>query len=160
LPFGRAAVDLVWRSAYRIAYRLLRLWWWIRRPGHDGAVIALWLDSQILLVRQSYRRTLVFPGGGIQRGESARQAACRELFEELGLSVAGDDLILAAETTVTWEDRQDHVHIFELRLRQRPSFAIDRREIVGADFFHLSDVPSASVPPYIRAYLASAISAG
>src|SRR3712207_7154589 len=48
------------------------LWWWLRRPDHHGAVVAVWLGRRILVVQQSYRSNLSWPGGGIRRGESPR----------------------------------------------------------------------------------------
>ncbi|MGH7224061.1 MAG: NUDIX domain-containing protein, partial [Gemmataceae bacterium] len=72
------------RIALWIAYRLLRVWWLIRRPRHDGSVIAVWFDDRVLMVRHSYRHRLGWPGGGIKAGERAVEAAARELNEELG----------------------------------------------------------------------------
>lgn len=42
-------------------------------------------DGKYLLVRDKGRRRYSLPGGGIDRGEAALTAACRELGEELGL---------------------------------------------------------------------------
>ena len=48
-------VDWPWRLAYRVGFRIARLWWRLRRPDHDGAVVAVWVDDgRILAVRQSY----------------------------------------------------------------------------------------------------------
>ena len=48
-------VDWPWRLAYRVGFRLARLWWRLRRPDHDGAMVAVWLDGRVLAVQQSYR---------------------------------------------------------------------------------------------------------
>ena len=85
-------IDYLIRAALWTAYRLLRVWWFIRRPQHDGAVIAIWLDGRILMVRHSYRSRLGWPGGGIKAGEQQLDAACRELHEELGLLVSRESL--------------------------------------------------------------------
>jgi 8-oxo-dGTP diphosphatase len=150
---GNAVADTFWRNAYRLAYRVLRLWWWIRRPTHEGAVVAIWVDEKVLLVRQSYRRRLLFPGGGIHRGESAEDAAAREVLEELGLIVTSHELVLARDLTASWENRTDHVRIFELRLPAMPSLKIDRREILTAELYDPREIPAASLPPYIFSYL-------
>ena len=42
-------------------------------------------DGKYLLVRDKGRRHFSLPGGGIEKGEAALTAACRELGEELGL---------------------------------------------------------------------------
>jgi len=147
-------VDRLWRLAYRVGFRAARLWWRLRRPDHDGAVVAVWLDGRILAVRQSYRSNPSWPGGGIRRGEAPREAARRELREELGLEVAPDDLVLAREMVVDWDFRRDRVRVFELHLRAEPALRIDNREIVAARFVDPRALLAEDVlPPYIRAYL-------
>ncbi len=43
-------------------------------------------DGQVLLVRHSYVRGWLLPGGGVARGEPAEQAILREMKEEIGLT--------------------------------------------------------------------------
>ena len=117
---ARAAADALWRFAYRVGFRAARLWWRLRRPAHDGAVVAVWRGGRVLAVRQSHRSNLSSPGGGIRRSEEPREAARREMREELGLVVSPGDLVFAREMAVDWDFRLDHVRIFELRLRAEP----------------------------------------
>ncbi len=42
-------------------------------------------DKQILLVKHTYQPHWYLPGGGVKRGESAREALLRELKEEVGI---------------------------------------------------------------------------
>jgi 8-oxo-dGTP diphosphatase len=151
----RALVDGLFRLAYRVGFQVMRLWWFIRQPEHYGTVVAVWYDGRVLMLRQSYRRALVFPGGGLDRGETSRAAACRELAEEVGLVVPSDALSLAREMTVIWDGRRDHVAIFELRLAARPALRLDGREIVAAEFMTPVDALAATLPPFERAYLAA-----
>lgn len=44
-------------------------------------------DGRMLLVRHSYRRHWGFPGGLLERGESADAGARREVLEEVGIRV-------------------------------------------------------------------------
>ncbi len=53
-------------------YELYRL---IRRPHTQGALVAIWHNNQMLMVQTSYRKGYGLPGGGLQSGESARNAA-------------------------------------------------------------------------------------
>ena len=147
-------MDRLWRLAYRVGFRAARLWWRLRRPAHDGAVVAIWLGGRVLAVQQSYCANPSWPGGGIRRGEQPREAARRELREELGLDVRPDDLVLAREMAVAWDFRREHVRVFELRLRAEPVIRIDNREIVAARFVEPQALLAEAVlPPFIRAYL-------
>ena len=129
----------------------------MRRPAHDGAVVAVWLDGRVLAVQQSYRTTVSWPGGGIRRSEEPREAARRELREDLGLAVRPDDLVLAREMVVDWDFRRERVRVFELRLEAEPVLRIDNREIVAARFVEPQALLAAhNLPPFISAHLGEA----
>jgi 8-oxo-dGTP diphosphatase len=147
-------IDWLWRIAIWIGFRVLRLWWRLRRPNHHGVLVAIWCNGRILTVRQSYRLNASFPGGGINRGEDPRDAARRELAEELGLLVSATDLILVLDTIVEWDFRNDHIRFFELDLRVEPQLRIDNREIKEAQFINPQALlADPSISPAIRAYL-------
>jgi 8-oxo-dGTP diphosphatase len=148
-----ALVNAGFRLAYWLGYRTLRCWWLLRRPEHRGALVAVWREGRILMLRQSYRPGLEFPGGGLLRGEAPRAAACRELAEEVGLAVVPEALTLAREMTALCDGRIDHVSIFELRLGADPALRPDRREIVGARFMAPAAALAAEISPFARAYL-------
>ena len=150
-------LDAAFRLAYRLGFRALRLWWFLRRPSHRGAVVAVWHEGRVLMLRQSYRRTLDFPGGGLARDEAPRAAACRELAEEVGLAVPADALRLVREMTASCDYRRDHVAIFELRLERPPTLRLDGREVVAAAFMAPEAVLAAEISPFVRAYLAPAL---
>ncbi len=147
-------MDRLWRAAYWLGFRAARLWWRLRRPDHDGAVVAVWFGGRILAVQQSYRSNPSWPGGGIRRGEDPREAARRELAEELGLMAHADNLVLARDMVVEWDWRRDHVRIFELRLGVEPVLRMDNREVVAARFVEPEALLAKDdLPPFIRAYL-------
>lgn len=149
--------DAGFRFAYRLAFRVLRLWWYLRRPAHYAAAVAVWHEGRVLMLRTSYRAVLEFPGGRLASGETARDGARRELAEEVGIEVTPEALSLTGEMVETsWEYRKDHVAIFELRLARLPSLALDRREIIAADFMTLEAALAAPLSPVERAYLQAA----
>ena len=55
--------DRAWQTIYRLAFPLARRWWRLRGQDHQGALVAVWVDQALLLVRSSYRTEWNFPGG-------------------------------------------------------------------------------------------------
>jgi 8-oxo-dGTP diphosphatase len=141
------------RAALWCAYRILLAWWFVARPQHHGAVIAIWLDGRILMIRHSYRNRLSWPGGGVRRGEDPAAAAIRELHEELGFAVDRNTLSFAEKILERWEYRYDHVWIFELHLTAPPALAPDGREVIGACFMNPADALAENLTPFIQNYL-------
>ncbi len=149
------ALDYGYRLAYRIGFVTARTWWFMRRPRHEGALVAVWVGDRVLVVRQSYRQTLCFPGGGVKQGEAPVVAAMRELLEEIGLTVSVGTLSLAYEATKLWDYRLDHVQIFELRLDAEPKLRIDNREILATRFITAGASRGARMNPFVAEYLAA-----
>jgi len=157
-PSVNDAVDRWLRRALWLAYRVLRLWWYLARPHHHGAVIAIWFEGRILMVWHSYRDALSVPGGGIRSGEAAIDAVIRETREEVGISLDPQAVSLAAEVTERWEYRRDHVRIFETSLRAAPVVRPDGREVIAARFMDPPAALSHKLPPFLRDYLEQKLS--
>jgi 8-oxo-dGTP diphosphatase len=147
--------DLVWRLALISAYRMARLWWLVRRPRHFGALVALWHDGKLLMVRTSYRPRWSLPGGGIRSDETPLAAARRELREELGIDLPVAALREVFSVGHFWESRNDHVTIFAAQLAKLPAFRIDRREIIAAAFRDPATLPADELLPPVASYIAS-----
>ncbi len=126
-------VNALYRTAYRCAYQLMRIYWRVRHPLTRGALVAIWCNGRILTVRNSYVRYHSLPGGYVHQDEDFIDAAVRELREEVGLRVEPSQLSLALDVTHDWEGKRDHVQIFELALEQPPPIVIDDREIVACE---------------------------
>jgi 8-oxo-dGTP diphosphatase len=127
-------IDLLFRMAYRCAYKMMRTYWGLRHPTTHGALVALWYEGQILLVQNSYVPYRSLPGGYVQRNETGRDAAVRELKEETGYEARPYDLRLALDQWHDWEGKREHVEIFELELKERIALEVDNREVVEAIF--------------------------
>ena len=147
---GHGALLLGWRYvplwARRIAIRVL----FPLYPVGSAAVIR---DDQgrVLLVRQTYHRGERWgvPGGWIRRGETPRQAAARETFEELGVQVTvgrvlAADMGLYGEVTLAFDCRLADTGVLTF------SGEIDR-----AEYFALDSLPA--VPKTTRKLLAEAL---
>lgn len=151
----RPLVDAIWRAGYRIAYLSLRIWWKIRRPDQRGAFVALWRGNDLLVIRNSYRAGVTVPCGNIDSGETPREAARRELEEEVGILVEADELEFVCDVGVHFEAKNDHAYFFELRwAADTPiDLKIDRREVVWAGFCPRGDLNFVALVPHILAYL-------
>ena len=100
-------------------------------PGEYHIVVSIWtVDSRenILLTlrdsaKESYPDCWENTGGSALAGESSRQAAVRELFEETGITADEDELILLGEQ-IARDSFVDHyllrreVSIGEIRLQE------------------------------------------
>ena len=149
-----AGLDSAIRLGYRWAYLLLRLWWFVRRPHTHGAGVALWHEGRVLLVRTSYRDCYSLPGGFVRPGEPPKQAARRELREEIGLDLADETLHHVWQGTVYYESRLDTIDIWEVSLDEPPALHITGREIVWAGWMDPTAALGRRLLPHIAAYLA------
>jgi 8-oxo-dGTP diphosphatase len=148
-------VNLLARIAYRGAYLAARAWWFIRRPHTHGSVVAIWCDGRLLLVRSSYRRDYMLPGGFVKRREAAIDAAVRELFEELHVSLPPSALTLAWRGSTTFEHRHDTTTVWEVMLDAPPVIQMDGREVVWVGWRTPAEARSLALSPPVQAYLAN-----
>jgi ADP-ribose pyrophosphatase YjhB (NUDIX family) len=128
-------VDFGFRMAYRVAYQMMRVYWRLARPTTRGALVSIWKNGEILLVRNSYVSYYSVPGGYLIGTETPVMAAVRELVEEVAVRTAPEELKLGLQETHTWEGKTDVVSIFDLDVKERPVVQVDNREVVDAEFF-------------------------
>jgi ADP-ribose pyrophosphatase YjhB (NUDIX family) len=146
--------DAFYRLLHRIAARLWDVRNFVFRPVITGAIVLVRAGDELLVIRPSYRPWYTVPGGRVDRGELPRDAAARELFEEVGLVAAPEALRPLGEFVVHHHWIEDHVHAFELRLDAAPALRVDAREIVWAGFrseASLAELPLWRVLEVVRA---------
>lgn len=153
-------LDRCFQLAYTVAYRLMRLYWKLRRPHTHGALVAIWHDQKILLIRNSYHHYYSLPGGYVHPNEPSVEAAARELKEELGIEVAIDRLVPVVDMELEWEFKQEHTELFALECEEPPEVTIDGREVIGAEFFDPSSALQLELYPPIRTHLLERKSSG
>ncbi|HEY8946920.1 MAG TPA: NUDIX hydrolase, partial [Polyangiaceae bacterium] len=127
-------LDRSFQLAYVAAYRMMRVYWAVRKPNTHGALVLLWHEGEVLLVRNSYVRYHSLPGGYVRKHETSRQAALRELAEEIGVIARAEQLEPLLDEKNDWEGKRDHVEIFALEVSERPVVRVDRREVVEASW--------------------------
>ncbi|MES0811625.1 NUDIX domain-containing protein [Roseibium sp. SCPC15] len=114
----------------------------IRNPYTLGVRVIVEDDrQQVLLVRHSYLPGWYLPGGGVERGETLDEAACREVSEEAGIAAEGSPVLLNMYLNEEATGR-DHVGLFHLAAwRQAENFLKPNAEVVESGFFALEQLP-------------------
>ncbi|MEV5766111.1 NUDIX domain-containing protein [Micromonospora sp. NPDC052213] len=147
--------------AFRVLYRLRKVYWLIARPTTHGvkALIIRSVGSErVLLVRHSYGDQSLWslPGGGYRPArENPEQAARRECIEELGVELEPFALVLEEHLT-TNGGKQGHLKIVRLHAisdEVAPNGEISEARWTAVD---LSDLPG---NPAVSKWVHSALKA-
>jgi len=130
------------RLTTRIRNRLFHTWFLLQRPMTLGVrgIVHDEAAGTVLLVRHTYVPGWQFPGGGVEKGETAQQALAREIEEEGNVALEGPATLLSIHHNCQASPR-DHVAVYLLR-----SFSVmgpkrPDREIAEAGFFPLDALP-------------------
>src|SRR3989304_879409 len=94
----------------RLLYLGFRIYSFIFRPIRMGVRVMMIQDGNVWLVRPTYLRGWVMPGGGLKRGETLEEAARREAREETGAELGKITLMGAYSNLTEWNT--DHNIVF------------------------------------------------
>ncbi len=124
-----------------LVHRLMHLYWRISR-GLTMGVRAVVLDEaeRVFLVRHTYVDGWHFPGGGVEVGETVRDALQRELAEEGNIVLSGEPALHGIFFN-SYRSRRDHVAVFVVRAFAQSAPRAADREIAEAAFFPLRTLP-------------------
>ncbi|MGE3143595.1 MAG: NUDIX domain-containing protein [Hyphomonadaceae bacterium] len=117
-----------------------RAWWRLTR-GTTLGVRALAFDEEgrVLLIRHTYRAGWFLPGGGVESGESAPDAAARELAEEGGLEALAPPRLVGFYANHA-AFKNDHVALYRFEA-WRPCPPLANGEIAERGFFARDALP-------------------
>jgi ADP-ribose pyrophosphatase YjhB (NUDIX family) len=120
---------------------LLHLYWRIVR-GLTLGVRAVVIDGkgQVLLVRHGYTKGWHLPGGGVEPGETLRDALGRELMEEANVTLTGAPQLYGVFLN-RHASRRDHVALYVVREFDWNGPLAPSLEIREANFFPLDRLP-------------------
>lgn len=147
------AYNQLLRAGMGWGYRLMTVYWWLRKPRTHGVGVALWHGGELLMVRNSYRSTLTLPGGGVKPGEDRAEAASRELREEVGVLCPARRLRPVFELQSDHENKRDLARVYEVDFDLRPTLTVDQREVIWAGFVGPDELSGMQLCPITRAYL-------
>ena len=122
--------------------RLFHLYWRFAR-GMTLGVRAVVLDGEgrVFLVKHGYVSGWHLPGGGVEVGETFRDALRRELAEEGQIELVGEPRLHGIFLN-RHVSRRDHVAVYVVRSFRQDSLPAPNREIAACGFFGADALPA------------------
>jgi 8-oxo-dGTP pyrophosphatase MutT (NUDIX family) len=122
--------------------RIFHLYWRFARGMTLGVrAVVLNGENRVFLVKHSYVTGWHLPGGGVEVGETFRDALQRELAEEAGIELSGEPALhgLFFNSHVS---RRDHVAVYVVRQFSQDRLPAPNHEIIACGFFDAGALPA------------------
>jgi 8-oxo-dGTP pyrophosphatase MutT (NUDIX family) len=132
---------MIKRTLYGAASKLIFQPWFRQTRGLTlGVRVAVFdAEGRVFLIRHTYAPGWLFPGGGVERNETAQAAALREIREEGGI-LTREALQLHGIHSNHENYPGDHIVSFVLRAFEREAWK-PNVEIAEAGFFPIEALP-------------------
>ncbi|SHN67049.1 ADP-ribose pyrophosphatase YjhB, NUDIX family [Bradyrhizobium erythrophlei] len=124
------------------ALRQLFHFYWRFARGMTLGVRAVVLDGEnrVFLIKHSYVSGWHLPGGGVETGETLREALKRELAEEGRIELVGEPALFGVYLN-SHVSRRDHVAVYVVRHFSQDRKPAPNREIIDCGFFETQALP-------------------
>ncbi|MBB6174675.1 8-oxo-dGTP pyrophosphatase MutT (NUDIX family) [Nocardiopsis mwathae] len=122
------------------------------RPRAAAGVLFFDGRDRVLMVIPSYKDYRDIPGGYIEHGETPRQAAAREVREELGIELPIGRL-LVTDWAPNPKEGDKQLFIFEggvIDQVHRDKIQLAPQELTGYEFHDISTIHEATIPRLAR----------
>jgi ADP-ribose pyrophosphatase YjhB (NUDIX family) len=130
------------RTFEPVLRRMFHLYWRFARGMTLGVrAVVLDGDNRVFLVKHSYVSGWHLPGGGVEAGETFRDALRRELIEEGRIEVLGEPALHGLFFNVH-VSRRDHVAVYVIRHFRQDRQPEANREIIACGFFDAAALPA------------------
>lgn len=124
----------------RLLLLMMQPWFRLRRGMTLGVRAAIFDDqNRVFLVRHSYAPGWLFPGGGVERGETIYDALKREIAEEGGI-ILEEAPVFHGLFSNEEKFRGDHIACFVIHKYRRQDWK-PTIEIKETGFFPVTDLP-------------------
>lgn len=98
---------------------------WQHRLPMPASLVVVRFDDSMLMLFSGWHRQWELPGGMREPGETARQAAVRELAEETGIRSVDLDFVAVAEVDLRRPRRREYTALYRTDLHHPPQLVVN-----------------------------------